>query len=126
MLYVLPYSVVASTVRNVFANSSLVTNSLIDRYFDLQLREGNRLALIKRFRYSDEGSRAYLIKKVSCPTLILWGGKDELIQLEDAYKFQRDIIGAKLVVFDDLGHVPMEEGPFVTIKTVLSWLESKK
>lgn len=51
---------------------------------------------------------AYLIEQ---PTLILWGDGDTVTPLRDAYRLQRDITGAKLVVINDCGHVPQEEKP---------------
>jgi pimeloyl-ACP methyl ester carboxylesterase len=53
---------------------------------------------------------------------VLWGGRDRLIPIESARRFQRDIAGSTLVVFDDLGHVPQEEDPQRTIAPVQVFL----
>ena len=58
------------------------------------------------------------------PTLILWGGKDRLAPLEMGQRFARDIAGARLVVFEDLGHVPHEEDPARTVAEVRRFLGS--
>ena len=58
------------------------------------------------------------------PTLILWGGQDRLIPPEVAQRFARDIAGSKLVVFDNLGHVPQEEDPARTVAEVRRFLGS--
>lgn len=108
MEYVLPRGVVESSVRNVYGDPSRVTPGLVDRYYELTLRAGNRKALASRLdqRFSGDEAR---IKNLKVPTLILWGAKDHLIPLDNAKRFTADIAGSKLVVFDDLGHVPQEE-----------------
>jgi len=45
-----------------------------------------------------------------------------LLPPELAQRFARDIPGAKLVVFDDLGHVPQEEDPARTVAEVKRFL----
>jgi pimeloyl-ACP methyl ester carboxylesterase len=62
------------------------------------------------------------IATLKVPTLILWGGQDRLIPPDNAQKFARDIAGSKLVMFDDLGHVPHEEDPGRTIAPVKAFL----
>ena len=119
---VLPRSMIESSVRNVYGDPSRITPVLIDRYFELTLRAGNRHALGERFRQSPGGQYAAQIPSVKQPTLILWGGQDRLIPPDNADHFQRDIAGSRLVVFDGLGHVPHEEDPAVTVAAVQSFL----
>ena len=119
---VLPRSMIESSVRNVYGDPAKVTPELIDRYFELTLRAGNRHALGERFRQSPGGQYAGQIASVKQPTLILWGGQDRLIPPDNADHFQRDIAGSRLVVFDTLGHVPHEEDPAVTAAALQSFL----
>lgn len=44
-------------------------------------------------------------------TLIVWGKHDEIIPLEHAEFFHRDIKTSEVVLFDSCGHVPMMEMP---------------
>ncbi len=119
---VLPRSMIESSVRNVYGDPSRITPELIDRYFELTLRAGNRHALGERFRQSPGGQYAEQIPSVKQPTLILWGGQDRLIPPDNADRFQSDIAGSRLVVFDALGHVPHEEDPAATVAAVKSFL----
>ncbi len=121
MEYVLPRGVIQSSVRNVYGDPSKVTPELVDRYFDMTLRAGNRQALAKRFEQRFSGDEAQ-IKTLQLPTLILWGAKDHLIPLDNAKRFEHDIAGSKLVVFDALGHVPHEEDPQSTVTAVRAFL----
>lgn len=119
---VLPRWMVQSSVRNVYGDPSKVTPELIDLYYDLATREGNRKALVQRFDQAPAGPGSEKIATLKTPTLILWGGRDRLIVPEHAEHFHRDIAGSQLVVFDDLGHIPHEEDPVRTVAAVQAFL----
>ena len=74
----------------------------------LALREGNRRAFVARASRRGE-NRSSDIGRVRAPTLILWGAQDRLIPLAHAYRFEHAIAGARLIVYQGAGHVPMEE-----------------
>lgn len=113
--HVLPRSVVQKSLLSVYADDSKVTDSLVERYFELTLREGNRSALSRRMREFDSSGQQDKIKQLTLPTLILWGEQDDLIPVENAKRFHQDIKGSQLVMFDNLGHVPQEEDPEATV-----------
>jgi len=119
---VLPRSLVEASVLKVYGDPSRVTPALVDRYFELTLREGNRRALGQRFQQMAPGADAARIAELKLPTLILWGGRDQLIPAENAKRFLADIAGSRLVIFDDLGHVPHEEDPARTVAAVRQFL----
>jgi pimeloyl-ACP methyl ester carboxylesterase len=113
---------VESSVRNVYGDPGKVTPDLVDRYFELTLRAGNRRALAKRFEQVPAGTHADRIAALKVPTLILWGGRDRLIPPADAENFHHDIAGSCLIVFDRLGHVPQEEDPGATVAAARQFL----
>ena len=122
MEYTLPRGIIQSSLENVYGDPSLVTPALVDRYYDLTLRAGNRKALSYRL---DQGyaSDEAKIKSLKLPTLILWGAKDRLIPPESGQFFARDIAASKLVLFDALGHVPHEENVQATLAEVVKFLQ---
>jgi pimeloyl-ACP methyl ester carboxylesterase len=124
MEHVLPRGIIESSLRNVYGDPSKVTADLVDRYYDMTLRAGNRAAVGQRFQQiaPDESSR---IQAIHTPTLILWGAKDRLIPLENAKHFEADIKGSQLVVYENLGHVPHEEDALKTAASVKTFLAIK-
>ena len=122
---VLPRGVVESSLRDVYGDPTKVTPDLVDRYFDLASRAGNRAALVARFDQTKPGSLAERVPEIQVPTLILWGGKDRLIPLEFGERFARDIRRSRLAAFDSLGHVPHEEDPARTVGAVLPFIQSE-
>ena len=117
----LPRGLVEKSVKAVYGDPSKVTPPLVDLYYDMTLRAGNRKALVRRVEQGYTGDTQAL-GRLKVPTLILWGGRDRLIPLEFGERFARDIGGSKLVVFDDLGHVPHEEDPARTVAEVKRFL----
>lgn len=120
----LPRRMVESSVRDVYGDPSKVTPELVDRYFELTLREGNRAALAERFRNGIHGGNAAQIASITQPTLIIWGGKDRLIPPQWGEQFAKDIDGSQLSLFPELGHVPQEEDPPGTVTVVQAFLLS--
>jgi pimeloyl-ACP methyl ester carboxylesterase len=120
--YVLPKSLVARSVKNVYGNPDLVSDELVNRYYDLALRAGNRDALKERFKQMPPGILVDKIQTINIPTLIIWGAKDRLIPPKFGIKFNQDIANSQLIVFDELGHVPHEEDPESTVSSVKRFL----
>jgi pimeloyl-ACP methyl ester carboxylesterase len=122
MEYTLPRGVIQSSVRNVYGDPAKVTPELVDRYYELTLRAGNRTALAQRFAQI-RWDHAEQIKTLKVPTLILWGAQDRLIPLDNGRHFASDIVGSRLVVFEQLGHVPQEEDAPGTVNAVREFLK---
>ncbi|EGJ09765.1 alpha/beta fold hydrolase [Rubrivivax benzoatilyticus] len=120
--WVLPRTAVSQGVASAYGDPSRVTAELVDRYFELTLREGNRRALVERLRSARSGEDADRISTLRLPTLILWGGRDTIIPPSAGEDFARRIPGSRLVVFPALGHVPHEEDPAQTVAPVLEFL----
>jgi pimeloyl-ACP methyl ester carboxylesterase len=121
-LKLLPRRIVTSSVRNVYGDPSKVTDELVDRYFELTLREGNRASLPLRFQQAVSRANEADVKQVTAPTLILWGELDRLIPPEHAALFEKEIAGSTLVTFPQLGHVPQEEDATATVAAVQRFL----
>ena len=119
---ILPRSVVEASVRNVFGDPAKVTPALVDRYFDLTRRDGNRAALVARYKQLRYDGDTTIIRSITQPTLIVWGGRDQLIPPDNAARFGRDIAGSRVLIFPVLGHVPHEEDAVATLAGVRQFL----
>jgi len=120
----LPRPLIVSGLVDVYADPKRITEPLVDRYFELTLRSGNRHALVQRIRGFQLGDGQALIATIKAPTLILWGGRDQLIAPAWAERFHRDIAGSRVVLLPTLGHAPQEEDPAASLAPVRAFLEA--
>ncbi len=118
----LPRPLVVQGLVAVYGDPAKITEPLVDRYFELTLREGNRAALVQRAQTWTPAEGVAKVTGVTAPTLVLWGGRDRIIPPANARRFAADIPGAQVQVFDDLGHVPQEEDPGRTVAAVVGFL----
>ena len=128
LTYITPRFLVRASIENVYFDKSKVSDSLVNRYFDLTLRKGNRKAIVDRLKVSTtltNGTKTHdNIKNIKQPTLIIWGSDDQLIPVENGYKFKNDITNSKLIVMQQTGHVPMEEKPLESLKFTIDFLNN--
>jgi pimeloyl-ACP methyl ester carboxylesterase len=120
--FVLPRRLVEWSIRAVYGNPDKVTPELVDRYYEITLRTGNRRALAQRFEQARPGKLSSRIPELKMPTLILWGRRDRLVPPETVERFHHDIADSRVVMFDELGHVPHEEDPEQTVVAVREFL----
>ena len=125
MQKVTPKSIIENSMLDVYKNDQLVTEKLIDRYFELSLREGNRTAFVKRMSQLNEKLDINDLKKITAPVLIQWGKDDRWIPLAKGYEFKKIIPKAELKIYDS-GHVPMEENPMETVEDYMIFLKKSK
>ncbi|MEO1262674.1 MAG: alpha/beta hydrolase [Bacteroidota bacterium] len=118
---ILPKSFIEKNIKEVYFDQSKITQAIIDRYHALALRTGNRQAFIDRTKtpYSDASGH---LAKINCPTFIMWGEHDQWVPVEDAYFFEKEIPDNKLKIYDNAGHVPMEEIPEETARDAEKFL----
>lgn len=120
--WVTPKAIVRKSIEDVYGDKSKVSDRLVNLYYDMALREGNRQALIDRMQ---NGFRmeSILIKQIKTPTLIIWGDRDRLIPVDCAQLFKNDIDNSQMEIFTGVGHVPMEEEPKRFAESLLRFLK---
>ena len=116
---------VEASVRSVYGDPARVTPALVDRYFELALREGNRPALRQRLQQLEVGQDVARIAALRLPVLLLWGERDALVPPAAGRRFLADIPGSQLVLLPGLGHVPQEEDPQTSVLPVRAFLGLK-
>lgn len=110
--YATPRYMFRKNLLEVYADDSKVSPELVTKYYELMRRKGNREAFIHRskVKYEDKSPE---INKIQAKTLIMWGKEDHWIPLKQAYIFQKKLPDSQLIIYPNVGHVPMEEIPLV-------------
>jgi pimeloyl-ACP methyl ester carboxylesterase len=123
--FLTPRRFVEKAVKATFHNQRFVTAQMVDRYYELLRFPGNRRATRLRAAARVDLSRAQHLNEIRTPTLILWGDNDKLIPVAAARLFAAKIPNATLVVYHDVGHIPMEEVAQRSAADLQAFLHSK-
>lgn len=120
--YVTPVSFIENNLEQVYADDRKISQDLIDRYYKMTLRAGNRQAFIDRSSTQSEVHHEQ-IPHIQNPTLIQWGADDTWIPLSRGKRFHEDLPHSELIIYENAGHVPMEEIPEQTVQDALRFLK---
>ena len=90
-------------------------------YFELSRYPGNLDAFPKRVQARLDKD-ASLISGIRVPTLILWGEEDEYFPVGNAHRFAADIANSRVQVYPDVGHLPMEEVPEISVAHLIAFI----
>ena len=66
-----------------------------------------------------------LLEKIKTPTLILWGEKDDVLPLKDAYYIKEKIRGSELKIIPGAKHSPHRETPEELVEAIISFFKFK-
>ena len=98
-----------------------------DHLFDLYQDKGTRRAVLQLYRNTPIAPHVAAIapglREHPRPTLVVWGAKDALVPARDAWKFGELIPDARVVVYEDTGHLSMLERPVAFNALVQDFLE---
>lgn len=120
----LPRSLIEKSIRQTVANQSIVSDEMIDRYWELLRLPANRDAAPYFFTADREPEMAEHLSEITAPTLIIWGGEDKLIYPSAAETFHERIANSEAHVYDGVGHLPMEEAPDKTADDIRRFIEA--
>lgn len=109
LLHITPRSLVSEGLGKAIVHKEVITDAMIDSYWDFARMEGTRRATMLRF----QGQRDTYVRDhtttLKMPVLILWGEEDGLIPVAVAQDWRKAVPGSKLIVYPKTGHIPMEE-----------------
>ena len=116
-----PRSIIHDNLKQVYHEDDKITDALIDRYRDMTRRVGNRQAFVDRANIEDRFDER-LFENIKAETLIQWGRHDSWIPVADADLFHQYIQNSQVIIYENAGHVPMEEIPETTARDVRNFL----
>lgn len=121
-----PRSIFESSVKTSMSVHAKINDQLIDRYWELNRYPGNREATMQRFTNTKNMTPATKeqLSAIKAPVLIQWGAEDNLIPVTSAKWFAEAMPQAQLIIYPNVGHIPMEEIPEKSANDVKIWLDS--
>lgn len=124
MRFCLPKILVRKSIEPAFFDASVLSDSLVDRYYDMLRAPGVRAAILDRANqtiYTDPVSR---LKKITAPTLLIWGEADQMIPSSNAKSYTEVLSKSQTVLLPRLGHLLQEEQPEKALEKVIEFLNS--
>jgi pimeloyl-ACP methyl ester carboxylesterase len=120
--YTLPTVLLRKSIAPAYGDPSRLSDDVMPRYRDMILAPGVRQALLERVTQVRLQPPEPMLRRIRAPTLLVWGEKDALIPYHNAGDYLAVMPNCRLLVFGDLGHVPMEEAPARSLAPVAMFL----
>jgi pimeloyl-ACP methyl ester carboxylesterase len=126
-----PRFLLKTLLEGAYGPDSIMKKDVLDRYYDLLRVEGHRDAILSSIQEPIQDNtltgaeRLEKIKNDQIPVLILWGKQDSWISSSFALDF-KEILNVPeefVVIYERLGHVPMEENPELTYLDLIDFLQ---
>ncbi|KAA0208128.1 MAG: alpha/beta hydrolase [Proteobacteria bacterium] len=125
--YILPRALPAAMLRSGFGDPSKVSDALIDRWYDLWMREGQRQAQLDRLSQYRAGDVEAIIRSIRVPVLLLWGEADSTAPIQQAQEFLKllgNAASVKFIKYPGVGHMAVEEAGAETGRDLRAWLDA--
>lgn len=123
--YIAPRALAEFMLTSRFGDPSRVTDKLIDQWYDMWMREGQRAAILARLRSYSSADIVKVTAAVRVPTLILWGEKNPQAPVEQAEELRRMLSGAPgitIITYPGIGHMAAEEAGPAIARDIQTWL----
>ena len=118
-------------------DDSLVTEEWVRQTADINRYEGNRYANYLMYTprgegdfgqyYEDAGPEDMELRlsEIQAPTLVMWGREDEAVPVEWAHRFHQGLPNSELLIYDNIGHMPMAENPQQSAEDLMAFLQAR-
>lgn len=115
--------------RLIFADPRHITPGLVDELTRVRSRPGAKETVLETLRYGIglRGAKAHILmlhrlREVSCPLLVVWGGRDAIFPVRQALQVREAAPQAQVVIFPKSGHWPHYEEPHAFAQLLLGFL----
>jgi pimeloyl-ACP methyl ester carboxylesterase len=124
--YIMPRALPEFMLRSGFGDKSKLTDELIDRWYDMWRREGNREAQLDRLSQYKPGDIEEIIRELEAPTLLMWGEANTTAKFEQAAHFHElleNVESLKFISYPGVGHMAVQEAGEETGRDVRAFLD---
>lgn len=125
--YILPRALPAFMLRSGFGDPTKLPDALVDRWYDLWMREGQREAQLDRLSQYEAGDIEGLVRSIRVPVLLLWGEANTTAVFAQSVEFRElleDVPSLTFISYPGVGHMAVEEAGAEIGKDVRAWLDT--
>lgn len=124
---ILPRALPEFMLRSGFGDPSKLPEELVDRWYDMWMREGQRKAQLDRLSQYQSGDIEALVRSIRPPVLLLWGEANRTALFSQSKEFLAMLENARTVKFisyPGVGHMAVEEAGERIGRDVRTWLDT--
>ena len=125
--YITPRALAAYMLKSRFGDPGKVDDRLIDQWYEMWLREGQRAAILARLRTYSSADLETVTAAVRVPTLILWGENNPQAPVGQAEELRKMLVNAasvQVITYPGVGHMAADEAGPVIAGDVRIFLDS--
>jgi len=114
--------IILSLKNNVFYNPSLIPDFLVMNSLEVEKfpKRKKKYYQIQKKLFKIRPN----IRRIDCPTLIIWGKNDKVISYHDAFYAFNETPNSSLIIFNNCGHLPFIEKHELFNKIILNYLHN--
>ncbi len=109
MKKVSPRFIIERSLKQTVAKPEIVSEPMVDRYWELLRMQGNRQAMIDLANTPRSIDAWQRFKTIDHASLVIWGDEDGLLPVTMSDVFERELPNANVQRLNNIGHLPMEE-----------------
>jgi pimeloyl-ACP methyl ester carboxylesterase len=124
---ILPRALPEFMLRSGFGDPTKLPDELVDRWYDMWMREGQRKAQLDRLSQYASGDIEGLVRSIRVPVLLLWGEANTTAVFEQSGEFRKLLENAPSLTFisyPGVGHMAVEEAGAEIGRDVRAWLDT--
>jgi pimeloyl-ACP methyl ester carboxylesterase len=115
--YITPRALAEYMLTTRFGDPARVDDKLIDQWYEMWMREGQRAAILARLRTYSSADLEKVTAAVRVPVLILWGEENPQAPVEQAAELKallKNAPSVAVVTYPGIGHMAADEaGPLI-------------
>jgi pimeloyl-ACP methyl ester carboxylesterase len=126
LAYYTPKSLVENILRGVAGDPQSIPSEVVDQWYELNMREGQREAEIARNRQFTTGRTIEELNSIVAPTLLMWGEANRNLPISQVGEFKKHLSKApvSVVTYAGVGHNVTYENPQDSAKDYLQFLKA--
>jgi pimeloyl-ACP methyl ester carboxylesterase len=124
---ILPRALPEFMLKSGFGDPSKLPDELVDRWYDMWMREGQRRAQLDRLSQYEAGDIEGLVRAIRVPVLLLWGEANTTAVFEQSGEFRKlleNVPSLTFISYPGVGHMAVEEAGAEIGKDVRAWLDT--
>jgi len=125
--YILPRALAKAMLTSGFGPPAKPPEELIDRWYDLWMREGQREAQLDRLSQYVAGDIEGLVRSIRVPVLLLWGEANATAVFAQSVEFRellKDAPSLTFISYPGVGHMAVEQAGAEIGTDVRAWLDT--